>query len=166
MNALYKTGRASFESDSRRWSSNCMNLRTPAVLVVWACVLNASCGPTGQTEHISSEDFERHKTAGDFLDRGNDELSAGRFDAAIQHFERALEFHPGWDTAHHNIAVAQARIERMNTFPGPQKVVIDSITRALSEDDLFTAQEMAYAISNETLRVQYVRLVKNRQQTQ
>jgi len=57
----------------------------------------------------AAKTFARVPGADGAFDRGNAWLMRGKYDAAIESYDRALGFHPGWKQAEDNKALAMAR---------------------------------------------------------
>jgi Ca-activated chloride channel family protein len=61
----------------------------------------------------AAKTFARVPGADGAFDQGNAWLMRGKYDAAIDSYERALGFHPGWKEAQDNKALAMARKEML-----------------------------------------------------
>ena len=61
----------------------------------------------------AAKTFARVPGAAGAFNQGNAWLMHGQYDAAVASYDRALEFHPGWEDAEENKALALARKAKM-----------------------------------------------------
>jgi Ca-activated chloride channel family protein len=111
--------------------------------------------------------FARLATAEAEYNRGNSLLLLGRYTAAIERYDRALDFRPAWDDARINRAIAVARrkqVEREGGELGDQEVGADEI--AFDREDADRGQktdlEGERTLSDEALQSLWLRRIQTR----
>ena len=109
--------------------------------------------------------FARMATPEAEFNRGNCLVMRGKYDAAVERFDRALELHPGWQDAQINRSVAVARaklVERTGGDMGDQQIGADEITfnnkkNAGGQD---TKVDDSKAMSDSTMQALWLRRVQ------
>ncbi len=103
------------------------------------------------------------------FNRGNALVMSGKYEAAIQSYDRALQLQPGWMPAAHNRQIAQVRLERRQPPQddaggtggklGADKLVFDERGKRGSGQQTVEGEKAA---SDEALRAMWLRRVQTR----
>jgi Ca-activated chloride channel family protein len=115
----------------------------------------------------AEQTFARLATAEAEYNRGNCLVMRGKYDAAIERFDRALELRPGWDDALTNRAIAVARGKASKAEGGDMgdqtigadKIVFDKDKKKGGQD---TKIDGAQAVSDDTVQALWLRRVQTK----
>ena len=111
--------------------------------------------------------FARVDSAESEFNRGNCLILQGKYDAAIERFDRALELYPGWSDATINRDLAVARAERVRQEGGEmgdQKLGADEIVfdKNKSPEGENTESEAAQPLSDSAMQELWLRRVQTK----
>ena len=114
--------------------------------------------------------FGRMRTPQAAYNRGNSLLMLGRYEEAIQSYDRALEMRPSWPEAEQNRSIARARKEMLAPPDsdeggtggqlGADEIVFDDTGR-VNKSGQEQVIEAGEAMSDEEMRAVWLRRVKN-----
>ncbi|MGO4664925.1 tetratricopeptide repeat protein [Bosea sp. 2YAB26] len=115
----------------------------------------------------AAQAFAAVDSAESAYDQGNALIMLGQYDDAMQRYDRALTFRPGWPEAVTNREIARIRGERKkaeggvndNTESKPDEIVFDK-TKKGGEDT--TIEDPAQAMSDEAVRSLWLKRVQTR----
>jgi len=103
------------------------------------------------------------------FNRGNALVMLGRYEEALQSYDRALELHPGWDPASENREIARLRLERLQPPEddaggtggqlGADEIRFDDTGRVDKSGSEVTA-EGEKPVSDEAMRAAWLRRVQ------
>lgn len=111
--------------------------------------------------------FARVATAESEFNRGNCLVMQGKYEPAVERFDRALELRPGWEDASINREIAVARAERLNQEGGDmgdQKLGADEIRfdKKKNADGQETELDGANDISDSAMQALWLRRVQTK----
>ena len=111
--------------------------------------------------------FARDPSAEAEFNRGNSLIMQGKYEKAIERFDRALELRPNWEAAKINRAIAVARgkaVQRQGGDMGEQKLGADDITfdKKKTAGGQDTELREDQALSDSTMQAMWLRRVQTK----